>query len=257
MLALLAQLAATPGDPAANAQRAADAIRAHPQADLAVFPELYLSGYDLALLDGASRESGCDELARVAAAAEEADTAVVIGFSETLPAGGRANAAACIDRDGALVAVYRKSQLFGAEAEAFEPGGELRVVRLAGRSVGVMICFDVEFPEVARRLARAGADLLVTASANMDPFYRDHEVATCARALENRLPHLYANMVGEAGGVRFVGGSRSVGSGGEVLGEAAHDGEELLLVRVGDAGVDDERVDYLRHLPADVPVVAS
>ncbi len=120
-----------------------------------------------------------------------------------------------------------------------------------------MICFDVEFPEVARRLARAGADLLVTVSANMGPFYRDHEVATCARALENRLPHVYANMVGETGRLRFVGGSRSVDAGGEILGEAAHDREELLLARVGEAGVDDERVDYLRHLPADVPVVVS
>ncbi len=257
MLALLAQLAATPGDPAANARRAADAVRAHREADLAVFPELYLSGYDLALLDGASRPPNCDELAQVAAAAEDAGTAVVIGFSETLPGGGRANAAACIDGDGSLLAVYRKSQLFGAEAEAFEPGRELRVVRLAGRSVGVMICFDVEFPEVARRLAQAGADLLVTASANMDPFYRDHEVATCARALENRLPHVYANMVGETSELRFVGGSRSVDSGGAILAEAAHDREELLLAPVGDAGVDDERVDYLRHLPADVPVVSS
>jgi predicted amidohydrolase len=256
MLALLAQLAAVPGDPEANAARATEALRAHPAAELAVFPELYLSAYDFAVLDGASRAPGCDELAQVAGAAREAGTAVVLGFSESLPDSRRANAAACIDADGSLAAVYRKSQLFGAEADAFEPGRELRVVRLAGRSVGVMICFDVEFPEVARRLAQAGADLLVTASANMEPFYRDHEVSTCARALENRLPHLYANMVGETGGFHFVGGSRSVGPGGEVLAEAAHDREELLLVPVGEAGVDDERVDYLRHLPADLPVVA-
>jgi predicted amidohydrolase len=256
MLALLAQVAALPGDPAANAARAAAAVRAHPEADLAVFPELFLSAYDMAVLDRASRPANCDELVQVAAAAAEAGTAVVIGFAESVPDGRRANAAACIDADGSLVAVYRKTQLFDTEADAFEPGGELRVVRLAGRSVGVMICFDVEFPEVARRLALAGADLLVTASANMAPFYREHEVSTCARALENRLPHVYVNMVGASGGFHFVGGSRSVGSGGAILAEAAHDREELLLVPVGEGRVVDERVDYLRHLPSDVPVVA-
>ena len=63
-----------------------------------------------------------------------------------------------------------------------------------------MICFDVEFPEVARSLAKAGANLLVTVSANMDPFGRDHDVFATARALENGVPHLYVNQVGRGRG---------------------------------------------------------
>ena len=57
--------------------------------------------------------------------------------------------------------------------------------------MGPMICFDVEFPEVARTLARRGADVLVTISANMEPLGPDHDTAASARALENGLPHLY------------------------------------------------------------------
>jgi predicted amidohydrolase len=56
-----------------------------------------------------------------------------------------------------------------------------------------MICFDVEFLEVARVLALAGTDLPVTLSANMAPFGRDHDVFATAHALENGLPHMYTS----------------------------------------------------------------
>ena len=96
----------------------------------------------------------------------------------------------------------------------------LDVVRLAGLDVGPLICFDIEFPEPARALVAAGAELLVTASANMEPFGPDHERATRQRAFENGLPHLYTNGVGAIGGLQLVGGSRSVDASGAVLAEA-------------------------------------
>ncbi len=83
-----------------------------------------------------------------------------------------------------------------------------------------MICFDVEFPEVARSLALAGADLLVTISANMDPFGRDHDVFVTARALENGLPHLYVNQVGRGEAFTFAGGTMAVSADGDRLAEA-------------------------------------
>ncbi len=94
-----------------------------------------------------------------------------------------------MDERGTIAAVYRKVQLFGGdESDAFVAGDELLVVEFCGVKVGLMICFDVEFPEVARSLARAGAELLVTISANMEPFGNDHAVFVSARALENGLP---------------------------------------------------------------------
>jgi (R)-amidase len=95
-----------------------------------------------------------------------------------------------------------------------------------------LICYDIEFPEPARELAAAGAELLVTASANMAPFGPDHERATRERALENRLPHLYTNGVGAIGGLRLVGGSRSVDAAGTVLADAGFAEENLLVVPV-------------------------
>jgi predicted amidohydrolase len=117
-----------------------------------------------------------------------------------------------------------------------------------------MICFDVEFPEVARALARSGADLLVTSSANMTPFFGDHLLATRARALDNRLPHVYTNRVGSEGGHEFVGGTRAITSDGEVQAEAPDAVEDVLIVDVIDRGTADERVDYLAHLRDQFPV---
>jgi predicted amidohydrolase len=230
--ALLAQLASVPGQTQANAERAVETLAAHPEVEIAVFPELYLGGYDLSLVPQAARTPDCAELRSIATAAAAASTAVVVGFAERLDDGSLANSVACFDRDGSLAAVYRKTRLFGAEPDVFEPGNELRVIRLAGLDVGPLICFDIEFPEPARELAAAGAELLVTASANMAPFGPDHEVATRERSLENRLPHLYTNGVGTIGGLRLVGGSRSVDAAGAVLAEAGPDGETLLVVPV-------------------------
>ncbi|TML85531.1 MAG: carbon-nitrogen hydrolase [Actinobacteria bacterium] len=256
MLALLAQMASVPGSPAANAERAAAALAAHPDVEIAVFPELFLGGYELARLADSARPADCAELRTIAEAAEAVSTAVAVGFAERNTDGTFSNSVACIDRDGSLAAVYRKTQLFGAEREAFRAGDALVVVRLAGLAVALLVCFDVEFPEPARQLARAGAELLVTVSANMEPFGPDHELATRARALENRLPHVYVNGVGTIGGLQLVGLSRSVGPSGDVLAQAGAE-EELLVALVARPGTDDERVDYLRHLPDPLDIIGG
>jgi (R)-amidase len=230
--ALLAQLASVPGQTQVNAQRAVEALRTHPDVEIAVFPELYLGGYDLSLVPEAARAPDSPELRAIAEAAAEASTAVVLGFAERVEGGMFFNSVACIDRDGSLAGVYRKTRLFGTEPEVFEPGDKQRIVSLAGLDVGPLICYDIEFPEPARELKAAGAELLVTASANMAPFGPDHERATRKRAVENRLPHLYTNGVGEIGGFLLVGGSRSVDPSGAVHGEAGSDDESLLVVPV-------------------------
>jgi predicted amidohydrolase len=249
--AVLAQLAPRSGELAANLARALNVI-ADASARLVVFPELFLSGYDLAQVRDCAVEADGPELGRLRAAAAEAGVAVAVGFSE------RAddtifNSLALVEEGGEIVAVYRKLQLFGDERDVFEPGDALVVARLAGRMVGPLICFDMEFPELARALALAGADLLLTASANMAPFGSDHRIACQARALENRLSHLYCNRCGTEAGVHFVGESRAITPDGEIAAEAGAN-EALLRVPVMASEVSDERVDYLKHLRTDIRV---
>jgi predicted amidohydrolase len=253
--ALLAQLTPTPGDPAANVRRIAAALADHPGVDIAVFPELYLTGYDLDRVQGLGLDLDGEELRAVASAAAEARTAVAVGFPERVGRGRVANSAAVLTAAGALAGVYRKTHLFGAERDAFVAGDALVLVDLDGPRVAPLICFDIEFPEPARQLARAGADLLVTLSANMEPFYEDHLILGRARAAENRLPHLYVNRAGIERGVRFVGGSRSIAASGAVESESAHDDEELSIVPVGLPEATDERLDYLNLMRPSLPVL--
>jgi predicted amidohydrolase len=252
MLALLVQPEPGTGSAGAYARRAAEEIRARPEAEIAVFPELFLGGYRLEEPEALACDPAGEEIAAIAAACREAHTAALVGFIERGPL-ALYDSVACIDEDGELVAVYRKAQLFGAEADVFGAGSWLEVVELAGRRVAPLVCFDVEFPELARAAAMAGADLLVTCAANMEPFGREHRLHVQARALENRVPHLYVNRSGAESGFRFVGESCAVDADGSVVAAAA-DGEQTLLVEVGAAGAADARVDYLSFEPTRMPV---
>lgn len=250
MRALLAQLDSS-GTSEAAAGRAAELVRSEPGLDLAAFPELYLCGYDLEAAASRAIEPGAAPIAMLREVAADASTAIVVGFAERRGS-AVANSLALIDERGDLADVYRKTHLFGDEEAVFEPGEELVIAEMGGRRVGPMICFDMEFCEPARALARAGADLLVTVAANMEPFYGDHLIASQARALDNRLPHLYVNRCGEEGGLRFVGGTRSLRTDGSIGATAI--GAEALVVEVEEPGADDDRVDYLAHLREDLKI---
>jgi predicted amidohydrolase len=253
MRALLAQLEPS-GTPEVNAGRAAEIIRQRgSEMDFVALPELYITGYDLRRTDDVAIGLDAPPVAALSEAAAETGTAVAVGLAERRgPA--VANTVALIDERGTLTAAYRKTHLFGDESTVFEAGDELIVAELAGSRVGPLICFDMEFCEPARELARAGAQLLVTVSANMEPFYRDHLIASQARALDNRLPHLYVNQCGAQAGLRFVGGSRVVRPDGTISAEVEGDGESLLEADIEGDGVDDDRVDYLAQLRDDLRV---
>ncbi|GIK78717.1 MAG: carbon-nitrogen hydrolase [Acidobacteria bacterium] len=251
MRALLVQIEAA-SEPHVGASEAAALLES--DVDLAVFPELHLTGYDLARVDERAIAADSAPMMALRDAAAGTDTAVIVGFAERIET-GIANSLALIDSDGELAGVYRKTHLFAREREVFEQGNELMVTELAGVRIGPMICFDCEFPEPARALAGAGAELLVTSSANMAPYFHDHLIASQARALDNRRPHLYVNRIGEQGGHRFVGGTRYVTADGRI--EAAVDDEEkgLLRVELHPGAVREIEVDYLPRVREDIEVI--
>lgn len=251
---LLAQLAPIDGDPEANVGRLARVVTAHPDVDLAVFPELFLTGYAAGTTAAQGRQLGDPLLARVFEAAAAAETAVVVGFAERGEAGALHNSALCVDRDGSLAGVHRKTHLFGAQEQScFVAGDRLHVVELLGRRVAPLICFEIEFPEPARTVAGSGAELLVTIAANMAPYRADHDLASRARALDNRIPHVYVNRVGAEAGLEFVGGSQAIDAGGRLL-AAAGAGEEIVVREVSLGARQRPEGDYLRQLRPDLTV---
>src|SRR5215217_3760740 len=238
---VLAQLSPRLRQTKANIETIRRVVAEHPGADLVVFPELFLSGYTLSDIDELAVHLDGPELKKVADIAQESSTALIFGAPERV-SGGVANSAFCIDGQGTIAAVYRKAQLYGGEeSDAFVASDEL---------------LDVELPEVARSLAQAGAELLVTISANMEPFGNDHAVFVSARALENGLPHVYVNQVGPVEKLTFVGGSTVVSSDGEIYAQASSSEEEILSVRLLPAK-SNLREDYLSQLRSPMPSVKT
>src|SRR5215213_10062566 len=234
---ILAQLSPRLRHTKANLETMGRIVAEQPEADLVVFPELYLSGYTLSDVDELAVQMDSPELERVTGMARESSTAVIFGAPERI-SGGIANSAFCVDEQGTIAAVYRKVQLYWLK-------------------MGIMICFDVEFPEVARSFARVGAEMLVTISANMEPFGNDHAVFASARALENGLPHAYVNQVGPGEkNLTFVGGSTVVSPDGEIYAQAGSSEEAMLSVRLLPAK-SNLREDYLSQLRSPMPSVRT
>lgn len=224
-------------DPAGDLERDCDTacavIDSLPDADLALFPELFIGGYNTDDPAAGATEAEGPQMKRIGTACARAGTAALIGFAEPIPGGRFANSAACFDVDGRVAGVYRKANLFGdAEKAAFTAGGSMTLVRVAGALLGPQICFDVEFPEPSRLMAVAGAEMLATISANMEPYAADHRLAARARALDNRLPHLYVNRVGEESGHRFTGESCVIAPDGTVIAELGNE-EGILEFELG------------------------
>jgi len=212
MRILIAQLAPVPGDVGRNTDRVGAAVRAT-RCDLAVFPELFLSGYRvgdrfhrLALKEGDRTLTSLREVAR------DSGTTLVLGapLAATDRAGEVHNAALAVLPGGELrVQVKRYLPTFGPfeEGVPFTPTDTSLPVRLAGASVGLEICYDVFFPEVSRQLALGGAEFLVVISAAPVTSRRLFERLLPARAIENGMPVVYVNRVGVEDGVVFGGGS--------------------------------------------------
>jgi predicted amidohydrolase len=240
-----------PRDVPGNLARARDLVATSADSDLVVLPELFLCGYQLTDVEPIAVDLDGPEVGALADAARGASTALIVGLAERY-AGGVANTAVCIDSAGEIGGVYRKTHLFGAEREAYVAGDSLAPIGLEGRALGVMICFDMEFPEVARTLAAQGADLLVTISANPSPFELDHDLFARARALENGLPHVYVNRVGEESGFRFSGGSLALDPDAAPVAEAGSATERVLSADLGAPGRSDERTRYRELLRAEL-----
>jgi len=254
---LLVQLTPKLRDVKGNIETAEEVLAHSTGTDLAVFPELFLGGYSTRDVSELALDLEGPEVGEMARLARENDTAVIFGLHERVP-DGVANSAACLDRRGNLAGTYRKTHLFGEERGTFVAGDELLIFDLDGVETGLMICFDVEFPEVARALATAEADLLVTISANMDPFGRDHDVFATARALENGLPHVYVNQVGKGETFTFAGGTGAISADGERL-AAAGASENVVEVSLdpsarSEGRPEDLRPDYLKEVRSSLPV---
>ena len=184
--------------------------------DLLVCPELFLSGYTPgpALHDLAEPQDGPFGRA-VAGLAVQSGTAIAYGYPEQAE-GQLFNAAALYDGQGTLIANHRKRlpSPGSFEETAFGRGDAITFADLNGWRLAMIICYEVEFPEILRSAAQGGAQLVIVPTALGADWgvVAEHVVPT--RAYENGVWIAYADQVGEADGLAFYGGSRIVGPDG-------------------------------------------
>ena len=256
----IAQLEVEPAAIEANIERARTAIAeaATEGAGLVVLPELFNVGYFA--FDAYAR---CAEslagptLAHIRETAVENDVAVLAGtivedLSATVdrtdvstPASdGLANTAVLFDAEGTRQLVYRKHHLFGygsAEQDLLTPGERLPTTDLGGLTVGVTTCYDVRFPELYRRLADQGVDLVGMPSAWPYPRVEHWQTLPKARAIENLCYLVAANGVGTFEDAALLGRSAVYDPWGTTLASA---GDEATLLS---ATVDPERAAAVRE----------
>lgn len=200
-------------------------------AKLVVLPEAALGGY-VESLHGVDVEPppaldvAGPELRRVCELAR--DLTVCVGFCEAGADGARHNAAACVTGDGVL-GVHRKIHLPLSEDRFTTPGDRLEAFDTPVGRIGMLICYDKAFPEAARTLALDGAQVLTFLSAwpcsatnaaarlQEDRQWRRAELWDRARAAENSMIVASANQTGAFGVLRFIGGSRIVDPGGDIV----------------------------------------
>ena len=220
----LAQLAGRDADTAYNLQRTLDVIAScAADTQLIVFPETQLMGFPSAesVAQVAEPLAG-PSVQAVQRAVRERNVAVVIGMAE-LDEGRYYNTTLLITPQG-IALRYRKTHLWASDRGVFSAGDRYSTAEWNGLRVGLLICYDIEFPETARALAQLGVDLLIVTNGNMDPYGPTHRTAIMARAQENQAFALMVNRVGEGdGGLVFAGGSALVNPFGTLLNEAGRD----------------------------------
>lgn len=228
-----------------NFERAKQLIRAAAQEnpDVIVLPETWNTGF----FPRENLPALCDtDCARVkqelGALAAELHVNLVAGSVSNVREGRVYNTACVFDRAGSCVAQYDKTHLFTpmGEHEFYTPGDHVCRFRLDGVECGLIICYDIRFPELTRTISLSGAQMLFVVS--QWPQTRVEHLTTLvrARAIENQMFAVCCNSCAAAGETKYAGASAIVDPWGKTLAQAAEH-EEIITAACDMAVVGDIR----------------
>jgi len=248
MKILMAQCAPVVGKVDANLAKLEKTF-SETDADLTIFPEMFVTGYvprdDLPSM---TEPADGPTVKKLAGICKKAGRALMTGLPLKHPSvkGQITNSVIIVDKGG-KIGRYDKAYLpnFGPFEEAlyFSPGGAPLAMDIAGVKVGVVICYDLFFPELSKLLALQGADLIVCASASPTATVLNFKRMAPARAIENATYIAYVNLVGNHLDLVFGGESRLVDPRGEVVAEAKPLAEDLVS-----AEIDVSKLEFARRM---------
>ena len=204
-------------------------------AQLVIFPELSLTGYVVRdqIYELSERIPG-PSTRIVEKLAKENDLHIIFGMPETCEKAQATlyNSAVLVGPNG-FIGKYHKMYLpthsIFEEKRYFRPGYQVAVYNTKLGKIGLVICYDIYFPEVTRLTRLKGAQLIVCISASPGIRRSFFETLTAARAIENTTFLAYVNRAGIEDGLQFWGGSRLIGPSGRIIAEAKYDEEDFVV----------------------------
>ena len=213
-------------------------------AKLVVFPEMALTGYNIRDLTYSLAEKIPEgkTVKTIEEIAKKENIFVVFGMPESSQIGESVlyNTAVLIGPNG-FVGKYRKISLpthsIFEEKRYFRSGREIPVFETELGNLGLMICYDIFFPEIARAIRLHGAKIIICISASPTMNKNYFETLTVARAMENTCYLLYVNLVGIENGLQFQGGSCLIGPNGSMVTKAKQNAEGMVIGMIDMKGI--------------------
>jgi len=251
----LAQISCKRADKVGNIEKMkAYAEKANKEgAKLVIFPELSLTDYLVRdLIYELAEPIPGPSVEKMTEIAKENQVYIVFGMPEVSQRAESViyNTAVLVGPEG-YIGKYRKMHLpthsVFEEKRYFRQGYETPVFETKIGRIGLMICYDVFFPEVSRALRLNGAQLIVCISASPAVRRKFFEILTAARAIENNVFLAYVNLVGIEEGLQFWGGSRIIGPNGSIIVKAKYDEEDFTIGEINFKDV--------KHIAAFVPTI--
>jgi omega-amidase len=234
------------GEPDLNYKRLSEmldkAIKAVPKPDVIVFPEMWNTGYALEQIQQLADEDGERTKLFISNFCQAHQVHIIAGSIAERKGGEVRNTVYVFNRQGELTADYSKIHLFRLmEEEKFlTSGDQIGSLAIEDIQAGVMICYDIRFPELARSLALDGAQILFVPAEWPHPRLHHWRTLLMARAIENQMYVVACNRVGISGKTEFFGHSMIIDPWGEIIAEGG-DQEDIISASLQMSDVENVR----------------
>jgi len=235
----LGQITSRVGDVEYNVRKARKFIdqAAGKGADIICLPELYATGYNLNLLEekvvSLSRKYGQFISNEMSKAAKENNIYVIASFGEVNESDNKLyNASVLYNHRGDRVGTFYKTHAFALEKKYFTEGCQYPVFNTDIGKIGILICYDVGFPEAARTLCLKGAEIIFIPSAWRVEDENAWLLNIPSRALENQLYTVGVNRSGHEGGLYLFGNSMTCNPFGKIIMQMDYDSDDIALCEI-------------------------
>ncbi len=223
------------GNPGENRRKAAEwvgQVCKDNKPDLLIMPELWTTGYTLDRLEELAEDNGDQTIAFISDLAVRWQVAITAGSIAAKVDKRIYNTSFTVDKRGEIIHRYDKIHLVPMlDEHLYLEGGKKKaeVFEIDGVKIGVIICYDLRFPELIRSLALEDVQLLVIAAEWPAERERHWEILQLARAIENQMYIASCNTIGSFNGVTYCGQSMVVDPWGDIIRKGSKDSEETIV----------------------------